>query len=358
MEQFDKMMELVIKPTGDSPVYNCMLALTNGKRNLRYFSATGTFNEGGDPISASCCFRTGSITKPFTAAIVLQLAEDGLFSTEDFYLDIIDEDVKKILTGLHWFAGNNYSGQISVLHLLKHRSGLRDYFADDERFITYVMQNPTQLWNWKSVIQKYFEYGLNKKPTFKPGDGFHYSDTNYLLLAVLIEQVTSKRLHEVFEERIIAPLGLTDTYLEFYQTPKKPAQTVFPYYGNFSLANINTSFDWGGGGLVSTMIDLDIFIRNLIKGRLFKKEETLKIMMHFDIVDTLNSCSKRTIQYGMGLQKKDICGYLFFGHSSTYASMVYYDRVQDLSIILSLNQAAAVHKAEWLMNKIVNTFPH
>jgi hypothetical protein len=60
----------------------------------------------------------------------------------------------------------------------------------------------------------------------------------------------------------------------------------------------------------------------------------------------------------MGVQKKEICGYSFLGHNSAYASMVYYNGVQDLGIILSLNQAAAVHKAEWLMNKIVNIFPH
>ncbi len=351
MEQFKKMMELVLNPEGDSPIYNCMLLINDSKNNIFYSGATGTFCNGEALILPDCSFRTGSMTKPFTAAIVLQLVEEGILNTEDFYFDLINSETKNILSGMHLFDKVDCTGNISVLHLLQHRSGLCDYFADDERFPSYVMQHPSQSWNWKLVIEKYFEMGLNNKTAFKPGDGFHYSDTNYLLLAILIEQLTGKPLHQVFDERIIEPLRLVDTYLEFYQSPKKPAPVVFPHYAKYSLKNVNTSFDWGGGGLVSTMKDLDIFIRALLKGQLFKKDETLFVMMQF--YATVEGNTSRIPLYGLGIQKKEIQSYSFIGHNSSYGSMMFYEPKQNISIVLSLNQAAAFHKAEWLINKIV-----
>lgn len=170
MEQFDQLMELVLKPTGNAPVYNCMLTVNDGSRNMCYSGAAGTFHKGGEAISTSCRFRTGSMTKSFTAAVVLQLVEDGMFRTADLFFDLISDAVKKDLSGLHLFKGIDYSGEISVLHLLQHCSGLRDYFKDDERFLVYVIQHPSQTWNWKSVMGKYFEYGLNQKTSFRPGD--------------------------------------------------------------------------------------------------------------------------------------------------------------------------------------------
>ncbi|MEO5499966.1 MAG: serine hydrolase domain-containing protein, partial [Ginsengibacter sp.] len=296
-------------------------------------------------------FRTGSMTKPFTAAIVLQLMEEGRLNIRDLYFDLINRETKNILSRMHLFNKVDCSDKISVLHLLQHRSGLCDYFADDERFSAYVMKHPSQSWNWKLVMEKYFEMGLYNKTAFKPGDGFHYSDTNYLLLAVLIEQLTGKPLHQVFDERIIKPLGLDNTYLEFYQSPKKPLPVVFPYYAIHSLKNVNTSFDWGSGGLISTMKDLDTFIRSLLKGHLFKKEETLSLLLEFN--NTIAGNKSRIPLYGLGIQKKEIQSYSFIGHNSSYGSMMFYDPKQNISIVLSLNQAAAFHKAEWLMNKVV-----
>jgi len=351
IEQIEILMEQVLKPNGDAPIYHCMLRIRDGKRNIEYEGAVGAIDEDGKAISASCRFRTGSITKPFTAAIVLQLVEQGLFNLEDLYFDLLDEPTKASLSRLHLWTGADFSGKISVLHLLQHSSDLPDYFADDERFLAYVMQHPAQRWDWKLVVEKYFEFGLNEKALFIPGNGFYYSDTNYLLLGMLIEHLTGKPLHQHYEEKILTPLGLTDTYLEFFQAPKIAAATVFPYYGKTSLENINTSFDWGGGGLVSSMRDLEIFIRALVAGRLFDKAETIARMAQFDLADPSNTSAKRSMHYGLGLQKKAFSDYSFIGHNSAYASLLYYDPEKDLSIVLSLNQAGAVHKAEWLLNK-------
>lgn len=350
------MMSLVVKPYGRSPVYNCMLSIKDEKRGLLFSGALGTTGKSGNLVSAEYRFKTGSITKLLTTTVILQLIEEGLLGLEDSYLDLINKETLKILSGLHFFEETNYSKKISIYHLLQHSSGLPDYFSDDERFIKYVMQHPLQSWDWKLVMEKYFDFELNLKPSFVPGNGFHYSDTNYLLLSILIEQITNKALQQVYREKIITPLGLNDTYLEFYELPEQIKPVVYPYYGVHSLENINTSFDWGGGGLTSTMNDLDIFIRSLIKGILFKKLESLDLLMQLQNTYSLTDKTSRSIQYGLGIQKKDFPGFTFFGHSSAYGSMLFYEPEKNISIILSLNQVTAVHKAEWLMKKIILGF--
>ncbi len=353
MHQLEKIMELVIKPIGDTPIHNCMLYVKDQMKGLNFSSAKGLTGESGEAISAGHSFRTGSISKLFTATIILQFAEEGLLKTEDLYFSLINEDSKKILSGLHLFNGGDYSSAISVHHLLCHSSGLLDYYSEDERFLNFVMEHPLQSWNWKLVMEKYFEFGLHEKPAFNPGHGFHYADTNYLLLAVLIEQITGKSLHQVYKEKIVSPLGLTNTYLEFFEIPEEIKPVVYPFYGIHSLENINTSFDWGGGGLISTMQDLDLFIRGLMKGVLFKYSETLELMLKVNEYASSDKENTRAVLYGLGIQKKDFPGFSFYGHNSAYGSMIYYEPEKDISIILSLNQINAMHKAEWMLNKII-----
>lgn len=352
-EQLEKIMELVIRPTGTTPIHNCMLFLEDKRSCLNFSNAIGLTGAEGKNITVNHRFRTGSITKLFTATLILQLAEEGLLNTEDPYFDLINEDNQKFLSGLHFYNGDDSSSIINIHHLLSHSSGLRDYFSADKRFLNFVLEHPTLSWNWKGVMEKYFEFDLHKNPAFIPGKGFHYADTNYLLLAVLIEQITDKPLHQVYRERIISPLGLLNTYLEYDEMSNEINPVVFPFYGIHSLEKINTSFDWGGGGLISSLDDLAIFIRSLMTGVLFKKPETLDLMLQARNFNLPTARAGQLFKYGLGIQKKDFPGFSFFGHNSTYGSMLYFEPEKEISFILSLNQFTAMHKAEWMMNKII-----
>ncbi len=350
--EVEKLLSLCIKPSGSNPVYNCMLAFTKEDEGVHYSNAIGLAGEFGKAIAANDSFRIGSITKLFTTTIILQLKEEGHLNLENCYFDLIDKETCEILSGLHLFEAVDYSRNISVLHLLQHESGLRDYFSGEERFLQYVVKHPLKLWNWKLVMEKFFEFELNFRPLFVPGKGVHYSDTNYLLLGVLIEQITHKPLHQVYRERISEPLGLNDTWLEFYEWPHNMNTVVYPYYRGQSLESINTSFDWGCGGLVSTMNDLDVFIRHLAKGPLLNAAESVGLARQFQAKYPL-LC--RAGQYGLGIQERKFPGYSFIGHNSVYGSMLFYESEKDISFIVSLNQAAALAKAEWLMRKIINS---
>lgn len=352
-DELKQMMNLVINTEGNAPIYNCLLYVNNEKNGQLFSDAVGTTDASGNAVNSAHRFRTGSITKLFTATIILQLIEERSVKLEDMFFDLIDKETAESLSKLHFSVQTDLSNKITILDLLQHSSGLADYFSEDARFLNEVMQNPSKFWNWKLVIEKYFELELNTKAKFEPGKGFHYSDTNYLLLGILIEQITKKTLQDNYKERITVPFLLNDTFLEFYELPDQVAPKVYPYHGIYSLENVNSSFDWGGGGLVSTTKDLDIFIRSLMKGNLFKNKESLEFFINtqnsYSTIDKTN----RSQQYGLGIQKKEFNGFSFYGHTSAYGAMLYYAPDRDLSIVFSLNQIAAVLKAEWLMKKIV-----
>jgi D-alanyl-D-alanine carboxypeptidase len=357
MKQFEVYANLLINPNGSAPIYNCLIYLNDKERNIIYRDAFGQMDASGDSADSSYCFRTGSITKTFTATVILQLMEEGALHLEDTFLDCLKNyETRKFFSDLLFFDGINYSGHITIKNLLQHKSGIRDYFADDARFLKCIKDFPDQNWDWKKILEKYFEYDLNKTGTIQPNKDFYYSDTNYLLLAVLIEELTNMPYHEALEKRILGPLSLNDTYLEFYQNRKGVMPIIFPFYGSYALQNVNTSFDWGGGGLISSANDLDIFLRALLAGQVFNKVETLQLMMNFDDGPIDSPSKKGKLSYGMGLQQKQIGGLNFIGHNSAYGGMMFYNPDTKFSVILSVNQVSAPHKAEWLMKKVVEDF--
>ena len=357
MKEYENFAKLLINPKGSTPIYNCLLNINSEKRNINYNIALGQIDASGEKIASNYRFRTGSITKTFTSTIILQLMEEGSLKLEDSFLNCVQNDeTKKLLLEILFCETINCSSQITVKNLLQHKSGLRDCFADDERFFADIKKYPNRDWNWNNILEKYFKYNLHKKGLFKPGESFYYSDTNYVLLAIIIEEITSKKYSEVLEERILNPLSLNDTYLEFHQNKKGFIPIIFPYHGTNSLKNINTSFDWGCGGIVSSTKDLNVFMRSLLTGQVFNDIKTLKQMINFDDGSIIASEKKKKIKYGMGIQQKKIGEHNFIGHNSAYGGMVFYHVESDTSLVLNINQVTAPHKADWLLKKTVEAY--
>jgi D-alanyl-D-alanine carboxypeptidase len=357
MKQFEDLANLLINPSGSNPIYNCLLHINHPEKNVLYSRAFGHMEADHGLVKSNFLFRSGSITKTFTAVLIFQLMEDGMLHLGDNYLDLFkDLETRNFFSNLLFVDDINFSGKITVKSLLLHQSGIRDYFTDDERFIRSIMNNPKQNWDWKRVMKSYYRYNLNRRGLFKPDEGFYYSDTNYLLLAVLIEELTNMPYHEVLEQKILGPLSLNETYLEFFQDPKGSKPIVFPYYGTYSLKNVNTSFDWGGGGLLTSFNDLDIFMRSLFEGQLFENVETLQKIINIEGNINNKDSKKHKISHGMGLQQKKIGRQKFVGHNSAYGGMMFYNLETKLSLIFTINQALAPQKAEWFMNKLVEYF--
>ncbi|PHN02490.1 serine hydrolase domain-containing protein [Flavilitoribacter nigricans] len=351
-ENIQQLLEMLIRPSGNTPIQHALLYWQEGSVGAPLVLTAGNLSR--EQAIDGIRLRTGSMTKPFTAALILQLVEAGRLRLGDGLLDLMGESDRDLVEPLLYIDGVNFTEEITVAHLLRHRSGLRDYFSDDERFVEELFRDPDRQWDWRSVMETYYRFELHRPGIGRPGDLFHYADTNYLLLARLAEVCTGRTYAELLTERIILPLGLTNTYLEFYQEALTDREMVYPHYGPHSLEKVNTSFDWGGGGLVATPRDLDTFFRALLAGKLFQDKSTLEYLPGFRDMPTADS-DRRAI-YGLGLQQKQFGDLQMIGHNSAYGAMYYYAPERDLSIFLSVNQAAAMHKAEWLLDRVMKTY--
>ncbi|MGO4428014.1 serine hydrolase domain-containing protein, partial [Streptomyces sp. MCAF7] len=167
----------------------------------RNSARAGTAERGtGRPMPRNGRFRIGSAAKTFTATVVLQLVGEGRMSLED--------TVEQWLPGV--VRGNDNDGsQITVRQLLQHTSGIRDVLPEipalnsadgyrAERFRTYT---PAEL----------VRLAIQHPPNFSPGAGWSYSNTNYVLAAMIIHEVTGRSWVQEVNDRIIRPLGLRDT---------------------------------------------------------------------------------------------------------------------------------------------------
>lgn len=146
------------------------------------------------PARAADRFRVGSLTKTFTATIVLQLVAEGRLS--------LDAPIARWLPGL-LPAGNI----ITVRELLNHTSGLFDYVNDGPQFVEQALANPARHWSLRTLLS----FAVDKPLWFAPGTQWRYSNTNYIVLGLLVETVTGRPFGAVLRQRVLRPLHLSAT---------------------------------------------------------------------------------------------------------------------------------------------------
>jgi D-alanyl-D-alanine carboxypeptidase len=315
----------------DDPIYNAVLLVECPK--IKWKGAAGMADGKEEAMSADHKIKIASIGKTFTATVVLQLIEEGYLHFDDTIDKFLDNPIVK-LDSLHIHEGVAYGRQITVKQLLSHRSGIADYM-EDPSFIPDVIEHPKMAWSPSKILGKYYEYHTNEKAAFPPGEDFNYSDVNYVLLAMIIEQVTGDTYHVQLESRIFARLGMENSYLEHYEEPRGEKPLSHAYLSTIDLvADVNTSFDWGGGGIVSTCEELNTFFRALFDGKIFKEELTLKQMLA-----TADEGKGGTdYDYGLGIMKRSLHGLTFYGHGGAYDCDVFYCPEKNISVCMSLNQ--------------------
>lgn len=230
------------------------------------------------PMQPEDAFRIGSITKMFTATVVIQLAEDGVLTLDDplgLWLPEVAEQLP-------------HGEQITLRHLLSHTSGVFHY-VEHEAYYVDIFTEMTVDEDTGAVTLDCAERDPNDTLTryvygedayFEPGTGWYYSNTNYTLLGMVIESATTMPLAEVYHTHIYEPLSMTSTFLDCYEDPV--IDIVNGYTGfEDTLANVtelHESIGWSAGGLVSTAPDLIAFARGLFGGVLFDEPESLVSM--------------------------------------------------------------------------------
>jgi hypothetical protein len=180
----------------------------------------------------------------------------------------------------------------------------------------------------------FFLDGANKNALFKPGEGMYYSDTNYLILGLLIEKLTGKSLDETKNERIFKPLGMNHTYLSDSIAAQGRKYRLSDYWANneplVSLGINLSRTDRGDGAEITTLADINTFIRALAKGQLFKNSSTLKEMLKLPFGGDFGYAD------GIIYAKTD-SGDMLSHNGSSGAWMEYYSKY-DLSIVGTVNE--------------------
>ncbi len=235
---------------------------------------TGTFMTTCTP------FRTGSVTKMFTAVVVMKLVEEGSLTLETTLTSVLPE-----------MEGNiPQAGSITIRQLLNHTSGLKQPTDDDVHYQTSLINDPDDIGSMDAAerLENYI-YGEELKN--QPGDGCYYSNAGYWLLQQIIEKITGQSLQQSMEEIIFQPLLMHQTYLE-----KRDDSNVSRGY-NFSGNKLMDVSQWDradsdgdpAAGIISTAADLLKFGEALFTNQLLSEA-------------SLAEMKTTTCGYGLGIE--------------------------------------------------------
>jgi|GEM_PF-243267 D-alanyl-D-alanine carboxypeptidase len=219
--------------------------------------------------------KIASITKFMLGVSAMRLQEKGLLSLDDPISKYIPKDkLDKISNG---------NEPLTVRNLMNHTTGIYDVI-DDQGFYLQVLNDPAKHWTTDDLLK----YVYNKPAlfAFNPADTAGYSNTNYILLKLVVEAASGKSSSKILHEELIDPLGLSDTY-SFYDDPLpdgKIAQGYYDLYNNGNLENLtnwNTGSGNGYGGVYSTVWDMYQFIDALFVQKTLLTQTSLDEMLVF-----------------------------------------------------------------------------
>jgi D-alanyl-D-alanine carboxypeptidase len=275
---------------------------------LNWSAAVGHVARGAnEPLTPAHTFRIASNTKTYVAAAVLRLVEDGRLSLDMPLEGLLPPPLGALL------AGDGYDlAAITVGQVLSHTAGLADH-TDGDQYAAAVVAAPQHAWSREEQVQRCVE---RFDPLGSPGAQFVYSDTGYVLLGAILEQVTGRTLGAAVRSLLdYRRLGLEATWWEqFEPAPPRAGSRAHQYFGDHDVTDWNASFDlFGGGGLVSDVHDLGRFLRALVKGQVLRDEATLALMT-----------GAGTPDYRLGLMVVELDGWLAWGHQGYWNTFAFH----------------------------------
>ncbi|MFW5795990.1 MAG: serine hydrolase domain-containing protein [Alkalispirochaeta sp.] len=230
----------------------------------------------GLPVHVEQPNHLASVGKLFTATLIAMLHEEGALRFTDRIGAYLDDE---LMRGLHVYRGHDYSGEITIRHLLMQTSGLYDVFYP---LWKKMMQDPLYAITTRDAISWGKEH---MRPVDVPGAKHHYTDTNYYLLGFIVESVTGKAFHEVMHERIFDPLGMDHAFLHGFSRPRNegvvPPAGLFMNDVDFGSVVSAPSIDHAGGSVIAPLSEYLLFMQALVEDRLIRRE-TLETMINDD----------------------------------------------------------------------------
>ncbi|MFI6165473.1 serine hydrolase domain-containing protein [Nocardia sp. NPDC051052] len=291
-----------------------------------------------DPVTVGDYFRVGSTTKTMVGTVALQLVREGRLA--------LDDPVSKYRPDVPDGA------EISIAQLLDMRSGLYSY--NESPSVAQAMDDdPDRVWQPEELLR----IGLSHRPYFLPGKDFRYSNTNTILLALIIQQLTGADIGTVLADRIYQPLGLSKTTFPARGDAAIPSPAPHGYLFGTNVSSLasprlsdseiaatragtlpptdvtslNPSWIWAAGGAISTAADLAEYVRALVGGNQLLGKELQR--QRLDSAEPLDRHNPATIRYGLGLESFGP----MIGHDGAipgFQTFMGYDPVADLTIVV------------------------
>jgi D-alanyl-D-alanine carboxypeptidase len=343
------LQSLVSGLMNDRSVKNCVLSIRSGDGSICWSGAEGVASSQS-PMTKDTPIYVASITKLFTATVVMKLYEKGALALDAPMAKYLPSEIVK---GIHVYNGRDYSNQITIRQLLSHSSGIADYYdqrgKDGKNLFDMFLQDQGRRWTVDETIER---ARRDLQPSFPPGTGTFYSDTNFQLLGRIVEQVTGRPLVDAYESLVFRPLDLKRTYLVGYDGGRAahmeaPAD-VFWKSVNITRVRSNGSY-WAEGGIVSTADEMITFLKALNEGRIVDRN-TLILMHKW-------RAWRFPLEYGFGTMLFSFPRPMrlmmqmppLWGHSGSTGSFLYYCEDSDLYLAGTIDQADSQTKPFFLM---------
>lgn len=307
---------LEVKDKGDQPVS----ALVVGKHS----------KSDDAPVFPDTPFGIASITKIMVAALTFVYSERGLLKLDSPILGLVGDDGWL----LNQISNPEFRRNLQTLtlrDLLAHRSGLADYW-EGEAFLAAWRKTKDKKWNPTELI----EWAGQQTPVCAPKSCFQYSDTNYVIIGLALEQLTGRKLHEQLRTEIFRPLQMSCSWMFFEEpVPQGCAAPTHSYEGSLDVTdNRMQSADWSGGGIYSTLEDQLKLLRGVFDGSLIS-QESLADMQRWGESDLGDD-----IMYGLGLFKASAGPNMtLVGHTGIHSAFSFLWVEAGILITGSLNQS-------------------
>jgi D-alanyl-D-alanine carboxypeptidase len=333
----------------DRNVSNAYLLIHSDTHDLHVNLAAGS--TGDSTATNTQASYMASCGKLFTSTLIALLVEQGTLKFDDPIAKYLDDE---LIESLHIHKGTDYSQNILVRHLLNQSSGLPDNFWP---LFKDLLANPSDF--TITTRDAVLWTKQNGKPKFPPGTmRASYTDTNYHLLGLIVENILHMPFHEAMHSHLFDPLGMHRSSMLHQSTPAKESTEPiarFTYKGNVVLNDITgfAGLDYAGGSVVAPMEDLLIFMQSLVGGKVVKPA-TLQTMLNDKVRLGPN------FNYGYGIWQLTTVPLLLpakynsWGVLGATGAFMFYHPNLDTYLIGTFNDSTYMRKCVRFMLKIMN----
>lgn len=318
-----------LQTTGNFP--GLSLAIVKKDNSLIALVSGYSDKEKNRKLKTSDRMLQGSVGKTYVSAIALQLIKKGKIKLE--------EKVSTYLGVHEWYSKIPDAAAITVRMLMNHTSGITRY-EFKEQFLKDLTANPGKVWLPEELVS----YVWDEKAPFNAGEGWDYSDTNYILLGMIIEKVTGEKYYDLLKKNILTPFNLLNTLPSDSRNLKGLVQGYAGDANEFGgkdkmigpdgLFIINPQFEWTGGGIYSTTSDLAKWGKLLYEGKVVETA----LLFSSAVPAKLGKDTK----YALGVIIRSTSSGIAYGHSGFfpgYMTELFYFPEYRMSVAIQCNSS-------------------